>query len=127
MKILVRKAGVAAAADESCRHGFLIDESLNNPGALIVSKHGGLVHIDRLARRETELILAKLPFFEPSHIAEEVRRVEFVVAEKFPHIAVILVCSTFQSDIQCSPARAPKPGVAVGSFHFEFSDGVHRG
>ena len=44
--------------------------------------------LDRSAERRAELVLAILAFRKAAGVLEEVRRVEFIVAQKFPRAAV---------------------------------------
>src|ERR1700677_3787885 len=70
------------------------------------------------------MFLVQISLFDAAGIFKEVRRIEFVVAEELPTIAVKFVGSGFGGGVENRGARTSVLGAEVGGLDFEFLDGV---
>ncbi len=99
MAVEFRKVLIAAVAHPCGRHRGSIVQRLPQTRALIITKEKGLVFLDGTTHGEAELILAEFPSADTGGIVEKVIGIQFVVAQKFPEIAVELIRSALQSGI----------------------------
>ncbi len=87
---------------------------------LIVTEKEDLVLDDRTANRSSELILPQLALVDVVVVFKPIRRVEDVIAEKFPGGAVDAVGARLDRGVQNSSGSSAKLGAKVPSLDFEF-------
>ncbi len=80
---------------------------------------------DRPTCGEPELILAKLTLLNSAGVFEEVRSIQFIVAQEFPDGAVESVGAGLDGGVENGGTGAAELGAEIGSLHFEFFHRVH--
>src|SRR5208337_2139223 len=116
------------------RDGTAQNGSLNPAESFVVREEEKLVlaieyvrNDYRSANGRSKLVLPEFALLDVVRIFKEVRRIQFVVAEKFPARTVKLVGTGLDGGIENSGARPAKLGAEVRGLHLEFLNGVDGG
>jgi hypothetical protein len=81
---------------------------------------------DRAADSDAKLIAMKLGFRQTGLIEEVIVRIECIVAQKFPGIAVELVGTRLHCGVQHGAGSSTEFRVVVVRLNLEFGESIHR-